>query len=141
MRVVSGEFREPLDVADELTVNGSVSGPVHVHDGGHLIVNGYLSARDIRLGEESFVTVNGEFDGRVTSNEGLLLVAGHLAVKPATIPGRFVVAIDSMVGANMRLLPDGSLTRISQTGSQNFNPTQGVVCVWKHDEGRFQPLD
>ena len=135
MRYFNGGVDETLDLADQLTVNGSVTGPVHVHDGGHLIVNGMLSG-DVRIDEGSFVTVNGQFAAEVMANNGLIIVSGLLATKPSDISGRLAVAIDSNV-VGQRLMPDGSLAEPG-VGDQKFETHADQLCAW--DEGRFVPM-
>ena len=140
MRIFNGELSGALDVSDALTVNGYVPGPVVVRDGGHLVVNGMLGGRVRVEGERSFITVNGEFTADVVSNEGLILIAGHMMTAPSDVPGRFVVAIDSLV-VDERLLPDGRLAPLVQNGDNRMNVNAEKMCVWVAAEGRFRPLD
>lgn len=111
----------------QLTVTGSVSGVVNVEEGGILMVQG-------------------TFTGSVSSNAGTIILYGVAELDLGAIVGNTVVGVDSLIttprGEVFRLLPDGSLDKITEslTGDNGLSVRTDRVCFFDPRTSRFEPL-
>lgn len=127
-RGLNGLFEGGLTVgaAAQVTVTGSVSGPVRIEEGGIL-------------------TVIGVFGGNVERNEGMLIVSGVSTIEPRSRGdvGAYALGVGSLTAMGRRALllqADGSEVMIEGPVEKMSVDASAEYCTWVPAENRFVVL-
>ena len=127
-RTLLGTLRNGATITNgaQLTVNGAVTGPIHVEVDGILMVQG-------------------SFTGTIETNAGTVILSGQVGLDFDTIEGAVAVAIGSLLTTRdgpFRLQPDGQLEELTQSHypAGSFNIRSDQVCYFDRNTRRFQPL-
>lgn len=139
-QVRQGEYKD-LAVTGELTVQGSVSGRIEVHESAHLVVQGSISG-SLHVATDAVVTIHGSASGEVSTNDGLILIAGMTTWDMNHIPGRVAVAVGTLVApegqTTLSIRPDGTLA--SPPDSIDVRTTSDDYCYFDRGLQQFVPL-
>ncbi len=77
MRIENKKIEGDIKIAEELTVNGTITGSAVVSSGGKLILNGIVK-QDVILERGSYVELYGEVEGDVHNHGGELKLYGKV---------------------------------------------------------------
>ena len=138
-RVLRGQFDERIEVADLVTVVGSLCVGAHVGHAATLRVEGDVHGLLV-IDPEATVVVDGSVTGEVI-NRGYLMIAGHLAGRIGHDSGMIAVAVGSLVTA-----PGGILVRVDADGQLHSDaghriaPVDGHNYLRRVDAAHYQPL-
>ncbi|MEN3034840.1 MAG: polymer-forming cytoskeletal protein [Candidatus Methanosuratincola sp.] len=77
MRIENKKIEGDIKIAEELTVNGTITGSAVVSNGGKLILNGIVN-QDVILERGSYVEIYGEVEGNIHNHGGELKLYGKL---------------------------------------------------------------